>query len=297
MTLEHLISDLLYRYECVVVPDFGAFISNYKSTVFNPKNNTFYPPNKIITFNANVLHNDALLVNCWASTLNCSYEEAVKVLKKTIEKWQHDLQVHKTLELDKIGSFSLNSQSKLVFEPVSTVNYLTNSYGLSSVIASQVDRKKAISVEGSTQTRSYLKYAAVFVLGLSTIGFGNRFYHNYKINQQLSRVQAQQKAVQNRIQSATFTISNPLPTITLKNTVESLDFHVVAGAFREPANAERKLKQLKDKGFKTAIIGKNKWDLTQVVFGSYATKNEALKALRKVRATEDHAAWLLVGKH
>jgi CCDC81-like prokaryotic HU domain 1/CCDC81-like prokaryotic HU domain 2/SPOR domain len=297
MTVELLISDLLYRYECVVVPDFGAFISNHKPTVYNPKNNTFYPPSKAITFNSNVLHNDALLANCLASIFNCSYNEALKTIKKSVEKWQLELRDNKILELDKIGSFTLNSQDKLLFEPSRTTNYLTDSYGMSTLIASQIDRKEETLKTTGTYARPYLKYAAVFVLGLSTIGFGSRFYDNYKINQQVKMAQAQQKTVQNKIQSATFTISHPLPAITLKNTLENLNFHVVAGAFREPSNAERKLRQLKAKGFDAAIIGKNKWQLTQVVFASYATKNDAIKALRKVRATEDNTAWLLVEKH
>ncbi len=297
MTLEQLISDLLYRYECVVVPDFGAFIAHYKPTVFNPHNNTFYPPSKSISFNAKVVQNDALLANSLAGAVNCSYNDALKTIEKSVAKWQSDLRTEKVLELDKIGSFSLNNHNKMIFEPSNATNYLTDSYGLSTLIVSQVNRQEDRLKPTGTYVRPYLKYAAVFVLGLATIGFANRFYHNYKVNQQIEFSQKQQQKLQNRIQSATFKISNPLPGITLKSTVITRNFHVVAGAFREPENAKRKLKQLKVKGYDAAIIGKNKWDLTQVVFGSYATKNDALKVLRKVRATEDHAAWLLVEKH
>jgi len=297
MKLEQLISDLLYRYECVVVPDFGAFVSNYKPTVFNEKKNTFYPPSKAISFNVNILHNDALLANAVSSAVECPYNDALKKIKKTVKNWQAELHNNKSLELDKIGGFTLNSQNKLVFEPLNTVNYLTDSYGLNALIASQVERQESVLKSTGTYARPYLKYAAVFVLGLSTIGFGNRFYQQYKINQQIEFSQQQQQKLQNRIQSATFKISNPLPSITLKRTPITQNFHVVAGAFREPLNAQRKLNQLKAKGFEAAIIGKNKWDLTQVVFGSYTTKNAALKVLRQVRTTEDNAAWLLVEKH
>ena len=137
----------------------------------------------------------------------------------------------------------------------------------------------------------------MFVICLSSIGFGNTYYQQYKINQQIELSQKQHRNLQNRIQTATFKITNPLPSITLKSTPITHNFHVVAGAFREPANADKKLHQLKAKGFDDAIIGKNKWQLTQVVFGSYTTRNEAVVALRKVRATEDTAAWLLVEKH
>lgn len=297
MKLEQIISDLLYRYECVVVPNFGAFVSNYKPTIFNEKNNTFHPPSKAISFNSNVLNNDALLANSLAGTLNCSYNEAIKSIAKSVTKWQLELQENKILELDKIGSFSLNNHNKLVFEPSNTTNYLTDSYGLNTLIASQINREGHSVVTTGTTARPYLKYAAVFVIGLSAVGFGNRFYQNYKVDQQIKFAQEQQQTLQNKIQTATFKISNPLPSITLKSTVIERNFHVVAGAFREPTNAERKLNMLKAKGFEAAIIGKNKWDLTQVVFGSYITKNEALKVLRTVRTNEAPDAWLLVEKH
>jgi len=297
MKLEQIISDLLYRYECVVVPNFGAFVSNYKPTVFNEKTNTFYPPSKAISFNSNVLNNDALLANCLAGIVKCSYKEAIEKIEKIVTKWQSELQENKSLELDKIGSFSLNNHNKLIFEPTNTTNYLTDSYGLSTLMAAQINREGHNVAATSAVARPYLKYAAIFVMGLSVVGFGNRFYHNYKINQQVKFAQEQQQTLQNKIQTATFKISNPLPSITLKSTVIARNFHVVAGAFREPLNAQRKLNQLKAKGFDAAIIGKNKWQLTQVVFGSYTTKNAALKVLRQVRTTEDNTAWLLVEKH
>jgi nucleoid DNA-binding protein len=279
-----------------VVPNFGAFISNYKPTVFNEKNNTFYPPSKAISFNSNILNNDALLANTLASTVNCSYNDAIESINKSVKKWQSELQENKALEFDKIGVLSLNTRNKLVFEPSNTVNYLIDSYGLSTLIASQIGREHQKTVTTST-SRPYLKYAAVFVLGLSIIGFSNRFYHNYKVNQQVKFAQEQQQTLQNKIQTATFKISSPLPSITLKSTAIERNFYVVAGAFRVPTNAKRKLNMLKAKGFEAAIIGKNKWNLTQVVFGSYATKNEALKILRTVRSNEAPDAWLLVEKH
>jgi len=41
-------------------------------------------------------------------------------------------------------------------------------------------------------------------------------------------------------------------------------------------------------------LGKNKWGLTQVAFGSYALKSKALAELKKVRASLSKDAWLLI---
>ena len=298
MKIASYISDLLYRYECVIVPEFGGFITNIRSTTFNRQNKTFYPPSKAISFNANLLHNDGLLANYIVRVTQCSYTEATNKISKTVAEWHKALNANNYVEFDKIGSFKLNAQRKIVFEPTNTANYLTNSYGLSSLTATQVNNDdQVVRTLYGKQAKPYLKYAAVFVLGLFTIGFGNKFYQDYKVNKQVEFVQEQQKKIQKKIQSATFTISNPLPSITLRNTFVYKNFHVVAGAFREPLNAKKKLEELKSKGFDAAIIGKNKWQLTQVVFGSYSNRREALKQLYRVRVTQDKDAWLLVKKH
>ena len=50
MTLEHYISELLYRYNCVVVPGFGAFLTQSHSAVIDENTHTLYPPTKTIGF-------------------------------------------------------------------------------------------------------------------------------------------------------------------------------------------------------------------------------------------------------
>jgi len=279
----------------VIIPDFGGFVTNTKSAYLNAQNNTFYPPFKALTFNANLVQNDGLLANYIAKAEGFSYEKALKVIKETVALWQRDLKNKATIELDKIGSLNLNAQGQMVFEPQVNINYLTTSYGLSSLIASQILSKDTHPViKLNNQPKTFLKYAAIFVIGFSTIGIGNQFYQDYQLNKQNKLAQAQQVAVQNKIQSATFIISNPLPSITLQNTYAPKNFHVVAGAFREPANAVKKLEELKSQGFNAAIIGVNQWQLTQVVYGSFALKEDAQALLNKIRETQAQDAWLLI---
>ncbi|HIP47657.1 MAG TPA: SPOR domain-containing protein [Lutibacter sp.] len=80
------------------------------------------------------------------------------------------------------------------------------------------------------------------------------------------------------------------------NNSETLDYkyHIIAGAFRGSANADKKVNQLKDKGYNASIVGVNKWKLTQVAFNSFATREEAQVFLRKIKNTEAKDAWMLV---
>ncbi|NNG09397.1 MAG: SPOR domain-containing protein, partial [Arenibacter sp.] len=63
MGTEHYIAELLYRYNCVIVPEFGAFLTQMKSAVINDTTNSFYPPSKIVSFNEQLSSNDGLLVS------------------------------------------------------------------------------------------------------------------------------------------------------------------------------------------------------------------------------------------
>ena len=47
MNLDKYIEDLLYRNECVVIPDFGAFITSINSSNINSEG-IFTPPSKSV---------------------------------------------------------------------------------------------------------------------------------------------------------------------------------------------------------------------------------------------------------
>ncbi|WP_459640758.1 HU domain-containing protein [Flavobacterium sp. CGRL2] len=46
MKIEVYISQLLYRYQCVTVPGFGAFLTEIHSAQLNESTNSFFPPKK-----------------------------------------------------------------------------------------------------------------------------------------------------------------------------------------------------------------------------------------------------------
>jgi hypothetical protein len=94
MILANYITDLLYRYDCVIVPDFGGFITNKVGAKINKETQTFYPPTKQITFNSLLKHNDGLLANYIASSENISFEKASTAISLAVIKWQNELQTN-----------------------------------------------------------------------------------------------------------------------------------------------------------------------------------------------------------
>ena len=300
MILTNYINDLLYRYDCVIVPDFGGFVTNAISAKVNHFSHTFYPPTKQITFNSHLINNDGLLANYIASSENVSFEKANQKIAAIVKSWNTQLQTESVV-IDKVGSLSLNSEQQITFEPNIASNYLTETFGMNSLSSPAIKRleykaqvEKFVPVVAQKKTNGFIKYAAaaaiVFTVGL----FG---WNQYETNQLQEQYAKQQQAVEKKIQSATFVIDNPLPTIQLNVSKETpKNFHIVAGAFEFHENAEKKLKQLKAKGFKAEIIGKNKWGLTQVIYSSHETRTEAYKDLANIRYNVSEDAWLLIKK-
>ena len=248
-----------------------------------------------------------MLANYIASVDKMPFKCAMNFIKFEVKQWKEEL-LDTDLVLDKIGKLSLK-EDNIIFEPQAETNYLTESFGLSSVVSSEIKRevykkqvekieKKApiLITEQAKESPNYLKYAAIFLLGLSVLGFGgNELYKNYKDNQQIAVAKEQQKEIEGKIQEATFIVSDELPSILLNATRTTYPYHVIAGAFRFPENADKKVKQLKAQGFENArILGINQWGLTQVSFDSYDSRNQALQNLSAVRESMDRDAWLLV---
>lgn len=304
MNLANYISDLLYRYECVIVPKFGGFITNNKSARIDVSSNTLHPPYKQITFNSHLTNNDGLLANYIASVDNISYECAVNYIKFEIDAWREKLK-DQELILNGLGSFTV-AGGKLHFEPQEKINYLTSSFGLTNVVRAEIERetvKKAMSSPEpgpkivpikERKAPNYLKYAAVFVLGLSAIGFAGKYYQNHRYEKQLVEAQKKQHLIEEKIENATFVISKPLPALNLEVESRKKSFHVIAGAFRFPENAERKVNQLLAEGYEARILGVNKWNLTVVSYGSYMTRDEALDNLFEIRERVAKDSWLLI---
>ena len=308
MPLETYISDLLYRYDCVIIPDFGAFLTKRISAQIDAEQSLFFPPKKMLSFNPQIKHNDGLLSNYISEVEKIPYTEALNRIQESVQQFNHKLIEDRSLTFDHVGELQLDDANNITFIPSESVNYLTSSFGLSEFSGSAIARlehKKTVEhiedtsgitlTENAKNERNWLKYAAAAVLILGLTGFGALKYYENTISSHNSLVQeAANKTVDLKVQEATFVISNPLPSAVLKLDKQSGDFHIVAGAFRIEANSDKKVEQLKALGYKARTIGVNRYGLHEVVYSSYNTRNEAQLALRDIRNTHNPEAWLLV---
>lgn len=299
-----------------MVPGFGAFLTQIKSAVIHDGTNALYPPSKEVSFNEQLVTNDGLLVSYMASAEKTTYEEMLKQVSHVVTIWKTQLRKDEKLDLANIGELRLNAEGKIQFQPHQQINYLTSSYGLSSFVSVPVTREilkeEVVEIEEkipfiitpekrkTTYFRPYLKYAAVLLLAVSSTMTGIHFFNQNSNNQQLVRENAQEQ-VAKRIQEATFFDATPLElsTISLKVATKKKKLrihHIVAGAFRIRKNADRKIRQLKRRGFDASYIGTNDFGLHMVDYGSYTDVDEALNALKSIKRNQSRDAWLLSRK-
>ena len=312
MQIEKHISDLLYRYQCVTVPGFGAFLTETVSAHVTGSASSFFPPKKVVSFNANVKNNDGLLANHVALQEKMSYELAVIKIGDVVNEWTYLLQNRNRVVLKNIGEISVNNEMNWVFEPANTVNYLTDSFGLSSFVSPEITREvlkqevealeeKAPIIFTPERKRdySYLKYAAIFVTMLGAGGFGYKTYYDQQITNQTLLVEKNvQEKVQQQIQEATFVISAPVEAVELSVTApveEKMPYHLVAGAYRSEENANKAIAELKAAGFENAkMLSMNKHNLYPVVYGSFKNLNEAQTERKNIQKSHNAEAWLLI---
>ena len=307
MQLETYISDLLYRYECVTIPEFGSFLTQRVSATINATTNVFHAPKKVVSFNEQIQKNDGLLAHYIADVEKIPFEVANTKITKRVKLLKAYLAQGETLTFKNIGDIIFNNEGKILFEPIYHLNYLTDSFGLSQIVTPTVNRevykqetkaiKKVIPIAVTPEkhtSKPYFKYAAIALIAIGCFGASKFYVNHIKQHNQLAQEEATQQ-LDAKIQQATFNL-NPFPAITLNVTKQTGNYHIVAGAFRIEENCNKKVKQLKATGFNARKIGANKYGLHQVVYSSFKTRAEAKQALINIKKTHNKEAWLLAKK-
>ena len=206
MGIEKHIKDLLYGYDCVIVPEFGGFIANYESAKVDLKTHQFTPPSRRISFNSNLKRNDGLLADKIAEKKGVSYESAKKAIDTFVSLTYKDLNGGKRITFAEIGTFHYDKEGNIQFNPDTSINYLAETFGFTSfnspvIVRDTIERKiekKIISAKpklskdadkkGKThdpaiKITKYWPAAAVFLLGFLIWGsFQTSFVKDVSLN-------------------------------------------------------------------------------------------------------------------
>jgi len=138
MNLEYYIQQLLFSFDCVIIPNFGGIVAQPIAAALHTTQHVFYAPKKQLAFNKNLDKTDGLLVNHVALNKNISYQEATVWVEQQVQLWINELKESKKISVAEVGRFFIDKDSKVQFEPASFVNYSLDAFGCFSFYAAPV---------------------------------------------------------------------------------------------------------------------------------------------------------------
>ena len=291
------ISHLLYSNDCVILPNFGAFVLKSKSAYI--EDNEFFPPSKYVSFNSMLKDNDGLLAKFISEERKISYKKSLKLISDEVKVLNEKLSEDLIFDTEYLGIFELKEKNTLIFNPDFSINFDSSVFGLNSFVRKpiiNISSKKAAD-KAQFDTNNLLRYAAIFIsiLGLSYFGYFN--YNNYLNNEKLKNIAIAQEKILANVQTATFNLGD-LPPININVTSpivkdNSTYYSVIAGAFRSRRNAEKHLNTLIMNGYQASYTSVNPKGLFRVAYARLKTRKEAAELILKIK-TSGQDAWLLI---
>ncbi|WP_372947340.1 hypothetical protein [Mariniphaga sp.] len=133
MNLGKYIKQLLPEHETVIIPGFGAFISEYKPAQIDEVTGEIKPPSKKISFTSKIKNNDGLLAGFVAQSEQIPVQEALRKTEEERDEILYKLDKGEKIILENTGILFYNENREIQFEPAEGVNLLPDAFGLDSI--------------------------------------------------------------------------------------------------------------------------------------------------------------------
>ncbi|MBQ2853558.1 MAG: hypothetical protein IJE76_09300 [Bacteroidales bacterium] len=319
--------ELLQDNECVIVPDFGAFISKRHSATIDYANHRFTPPYKEIVFNNKLKNDDGLLVDFMIEKESLTKEDALAKISSFVNQSEAILDVNSELVLEGIGKIRKFGDDYILTSKTET-NLLGDSFGLTEFNVQPVFRtetyqiiKERIVVEQKEKNTEYTvavenvedthevvktrKPGIVRTFAVATLAFLLLFAFNWKTEQTGSNFaswnpflySSPNEFLINFMEPENVLESENLKTSEPENVLESHHYFIVGGSFQTLDRAEFCLKDIRSQGFENAsLLEKNDKGYIRVYYESFVEKSDALIRLDVIKNDFNESAWLLFQK-
>jgi nucleoid DNA-binding protein len=126
------ISELLFEYESVIIPGFGAFVSSNRPALIDHVQGKLSPPSKKLTFNKNILVNDGVLLHHLQEKYELSQDEAQAAIDDFSIAIKKRLDNREIVEFPGVGRLYKDFENSFKFLQANT-NFNTDSYGLPEI--------------------------------------------------------------------------------------------------------------------------------------------------------------------
>ena len=290
MEISQYIKELLLLNDCVIIPEFGGFVANYKPATI--ENNQFFPPTKEIAFNNKLISNDGLLINYISEAEGIDYFNAKQKLDSFVEETMLNLERNRNIYFDGVGYLHYDSRENLQFEPQLKQNLLVESYGLQNFSYEKLYQrqmpKPAIKVEYREpvpvifQQRKLKKLAIaiplLIAMALIPMKKNNEYLSKSDMGLWETLIQSTPTAT---AQTQEQNLTEKSINVTTAPETEQLKYFIIGGSFKSEENADKYIQQLKEQGYNGQNLGVFK-GLNRVAIKGFSTMDEAQKELNSL---------------
>ncbi len=332
--VKHIIQ-ILKEQDQVIIPGLGSFVAEYKSAKIHPVDHTFSPPVKQIVFD-NFTPDDDFLIRKISESENISIDKAILEVRNFTDNIITEIHTYKAATIKGLGSFILKNDNTILFESA-VADISDESFGLEEFKSPAVVRndfkeraaleiKKAKEIDESIKQRNW-KYmiigiSTVIVILLVVLIFFTDIFRNLIYDKEIKMERPNQHTFvekQQVIEPVTDTITeeNVIDTVIKETEVpktdvviekpktepvkekikETVKYYLVAGSFKIQENAEKRVAELKSKGYNAAgFLQPNSKGLYVVYYDSYKNKATAETAHQKVMKEENPESWVMKNK-
>ena len=324
---EQYISELLFKYDSIILPGFGAFVLQYIPASIQPIENKLSPPTKIISFDSTQNLNDGILANHISEKKRIYFIEANSEILAFVNEINKKLSENKSVVLQKIGSFAKSADNKISFTPDTSVNYNMETFGMDEFVSAPIirddikerlqkqfseNKRTAKQKKGFSKAAIWIIIIIVFLCGSAgtIIIIKPAFIHDisfFKYSEKNKKIINKEKTIiqKDSDKNKNITVANAVKTdtpATNENLSEtkSIDnkngekyFYIISATFRVKENAEKYAASLKEKGYDPQLIFLEDKKLYAVSYNSFSAQSEAKQALSKINSSENPSAWIL----
>lgn len=136
--INHHIQNLLSEHDCVIVPNFGAFIAEYSPAVVSDTESTL--PSKDILFNRTLQRNDGLLINAIIEEEGINYAEAKQKIATYVNNIQQQISNGESYTFEGVGILQQDEAGFLQFEAQKDNECWRDAYGLRAITLQKIRR-------------------------------------------------------------------------------------------------------------------------------------------------------------
>ena len=313
---------LLTKHECVIIPDFGAFVVSPVQENNLNQSNILLPPIFTLAFNSELKHNDGLLANSISREKSISYKEANLLIQRYVSQNFAELNNRKTLCIPWIGSLTFSPDKKIIFKPALYLSCNAINYGftnfhlpyLNEIQKKVTIQKEPIFKEKNTKdriiwaplNRKFITYTGSIAAGLLALFLISTPLNNLEkkgSTQSASILPVSVKIIKTAKPQVKSTVTTIDTTLSISKTqvepeiaekVSSRQYFIVIASLPDRKSAEDTLDKFKIEGFKDVSIisseGKHR-----IYVNKFTDKKDAESYLINFRKENPkHAkAWLL----